>query len=276
MLKADANAGDRPLASAAQTFGPEGGRRMFFVHGLAASRLSFAKLVPHWRAPTRSFFLDTPWSAPLDGPPLTAAWPLRSDNAALLAAAIANAGGAPDVLLAHSFGALVTLEALSRELIEKPQLVVLVAPFYRASVDTFDWRTLDYYVNDFHLVLAEGLAAANPRLLNSTHLSEMAYKVREHIGPLGWMHFFRAYLSTPTLDLRPIDMPVAIIAGARDISAFPEDALALAAKLPRAECAVFEDSGHFLFLEDPARFAAFVESKCERQLHFSEPGGRFS
>jgi pimeloyl-ACP methyl ester carboxylesterase len=110
-------------------------------------------------------------------------------------------------------------------------------------------------------VFEEGLVARRGRARPPKHASvrDVAVKVREQVGACGWMHFFRAYMSTPGLALGGINLPVLILGGGRDISAFPADAHALAGALPQATCVILEDAGHFLFLQDPDAFVGAVE-----------------
>jgi pimeloyl-ACP methyl ester carboxylesterase len=234
-------------------------RRMAFVHGLAAPWTSWLDLHNCWRVPSTCSFIEMPWGY-LDDQ-TTENWPIGIDNAALLARAIALLPNTPDVLIAHSFGAIVTLDALSRKIISPPRALVLVSPFYRASADDFRWDTLQYYVDDFHLVLEEGLVARRrrERQPRPSHLRGMAFRVRERVGACGWMHFFQAYMKTPTLRADAISVPTLVIGGRRDISAFPADALALASALPQATCRIFDEAGHFVFHEAPEQFAEAVD-----------------
>jgi pimeloyl-ACP methyl ester carboxylesterase len=167
-----------------------------------------------------------------------------------------------DIVIAHSFGAIATLEALARGLFAPPRALVLVSPFYRPSPHDFRWETLDYYVSAFHLVFEEGMAArlGQRRPPKRSNLRDLAVKVRERVGVYGWTHFFRAYLATPGLALSAIDVPVLVLGGGRDSSAFPADAHALVAALPRATCTIFDHVGHFLFLQDPDAFITEVEN----------------
>lgn len=238
-----------------------------FVHGLASSGAIFAPACRRLRTPLAMRLPDLPWATPGQGRLMHERWPLETDDAALVADAVASGGAAPDVVVAHSFGALATMEALCRGLMPMPRALVLVSPFYRARVEDFAWETLAYYVEDFHLVLAEGLAAAATRRAPpADHLAGMASKVRERVGPVGWLHFFRAYCASPALALARIDCPVLVVGGEEDISAFPRDAHALCAALPHARCAIFAGGRHFVFLEDPDRFAALVDGFLDDAL----------
>ena len=75
----------------------------------------------------------------------------------------------------------------------------------------------------------------------------------------------RAILPTmQRFDLRPrlgeLRMPALVIVGAHDWITPPPQARELTAGLPDARLVVFEESGHYPFLEEPARFAAEVEA----------------
>ena len=110
-------------------------------------------------------------------------------------------------------------------------------------------------------MLEEGLLAGggNTRRPKSAYLRDMALKVRERVGACGWMHFFRAYMATAALRLDTVDVPVLVLGGRQDISAFPADARSLACALPNAACKIFDDVGHFPFLQIPDTFASTIE-----------------
>lgn len=65
-------------------------------------------------------------------------------------------------------------------------------------------------------------------------------------------------------DLRPrlaeLRMPALVIVGEHDWITPPPQARELAAALPNAQLEVFENSGHYPFLEEPERFMALVEA----------------
>ena len=73
----------------------------------------------------------------------------------------------------------------------------------------------------------------------------------------------RALIEQGILEYRFADpgkltMPVLIIAGARDFQASVEPQRALASALPNGRIVEYPEGGHFMFVEDPDRFAADV------------------
>jgi proline iminopeptidase len=55
-----------------------------------------------------------------------------------------------------------------------------------------------------------------------------------------------------------LSMPVLVIAGGRDLQAVAEPQRALAGRVPRGRYLEYPESGHFLFVEEPARFGRDV------------------
>jgi proline iminopeptidase len=55
-----------------------------------------------------------------------------------------------------------------------------------------------------------------------------------------------------------LTMPVLVIAGGRDLQAVAEPQRALAQRVPRGRYLEYADSGHFMFVEEPARFGRDV------------------
>lgn len=168
------------------------------------------------------------------------------------------------VVVAHSFGANALLEYLRIHGGGLVRAAVFIAPFYRATTEEFDWSVLRYYVDQFGHLLEEGLAV---RKSGSTeHIAAMAEKVRERIGPYGWVEFFRLFLLAPTLDLGRLEIPCLVLAGANDFAAFPEYASALARALPMAEAIVLPDCGHFCAIERPDLVARAINEFLERAV----------
>ena len=145
--------------------------------------------------------------------------------------------------------------------------VVLVSPFYRARAEEFDWDTISYYLNDFHLFLAGGIAARRrSRPLDPELLTGMSEKVRDRIGPYGWLRFFELFSRTPLLDLDALRVPCVVAGGEHDNASFPADCRALAAALPDARVEILPGCGHHLMLEAPERVAELIrelkEGRC--------------
>ncbi|MEV5974978.1 alpha/beta hydrolase [Streptomyces sp. NPDC051921] len=235
------------------------GPRVALLHGLAGTPAV-------WRAcravaPKGALLVPVDLSWPMNG---TARPDGAGDPAELVARAVRATRA--QVVVAHSFAATALLEYLAREA-ERPASeaagppllgAVCVSPFYRTAKRDFDWSTIAYYLNRFHLILEEGLAMSSGGRLSADARASMALRVRERIGPYGWMDFFGAYLRTPSLPLHRVRTPVLAIAGAGDRAARPSDAAALVRALPAGRLEVLPGCGHFPMAEHPFRFAELL------------------
>ena len=70
--------------------------------------------------------------------------------------------------------------------------------------------------------------------------------------------FAQGFLSYKFSGHQGVRMPVLVIAGARDHAIGMEQQERLVRELPRAELKVYDRAGHFLYLDEPARFARDV------------------
>ncbi|MBX6765687.1 MAG: alpha/beta fold hydrolase [Actinomadura rubrobrunea] len=228
--------------------GPSGQRplRALLLHGLGDAPAVWNALLPHLPAHLDVWTADMPWADPSPYAPLERA-----------AEAIGAVDGGADVVVAHSFAASAVLELLAHDGPDAAGLtaVALVAPFYRPRADDFDWATITYYFEGFHRILEEGVAVRSGDRLPPDILRLMALRMRERVGPYGWLAFFAAYLRTPFLDLRRARLPVLVVGGRHDFAAPPEDGQALAAALPDSVHTVLPDCGHFPMAERPEHFA---------------------
>jgi pimeloyl-ACP methyl ester carboxylesterase len=231
----------------------DGAPRVMLLHGLGGSAAIWADLVAHGGAALDFWNPDLPWLAGGD-----AEWSRRTEPRRWVRQAMRAVHGGPDVVVAHSFAANLVLDLLSRAEVERPKAVVLVSPFYRPAAHDFDWDTISYYLNDFHRIFEEALRVSGGDRLAEDTVGWMAQRIRDRIGPYGWMRFFEAYLATPFLNTANVTMPVLLVAGENDIAARPSDATALAAGLPDCRLAVLPGCGHFAVAERPAEFAEIV------------------
>ncbi|MFQ5945491.1 MAG: alpha/beta fold hydrolase [Anaerolineae bacterium] len=94
---------------------------------------------------------------------------------------------------------------------------------------------------------------------------ERAYKERiEHLPvnpiPLRWFN----ENEVESMDLRPalesVQTPALVVAGRHDFITNVKMAADVAARLPHADLVIFEESGHFPFIEEPERFRAVVRA----------------
>lgn len=249
------------------------GPRVLLLHGLAANDSVWERALPLLPAHCQVWTARMPWrSETLDG------LGGLSGLTDCLDEALAAVSGGPEVVIAHSMAANVLLDLLDRkrrEGVDAAELgiraLVLVSPFYRSRAEEFDWDTISYYLNDFHLIMEEGIRAHMGRRTVSDAQRAMAERVRDRVGPYGWMRFFELYLRTPALDTGGITLPTLVLAGEADFAAPPGEGLALAAALPAGTSVVLPGRGHFPMLEAAEDFAAevnsFIEANTIAPLH---------
>ncbi|WP_431044249.1 alpha/beta fold hydrolase [Streptomyces sp. P1-3] len=229
--------------------------RVLLLHGLAGSAAVWAPFAERADPACELWTAELPWRGfGIRG------WHERPADA-WVEQAVARLPDAPDVVVGHSFGANAVLAWLSRQdqpSHRTPRGAVLISPFYRPREEHFDWEAMSYYLNRFQDVLSDGLRVSSRGQLAPDVREEMARKVRDRIGPYGWMRFFDTYLNTPRLPVERMSMPFLILGGGTDIAAFPDEARSLARALPDATARILPDAGHFTMVERAAEFAEAV------------------
>jgi pimeloyl-ACP methyl ester carboxylesterase len=246
-------------AARRRSAGAPGAGRMLLLHGLGGRASAWDDFVDgadgmHVRP--EIYDVELPWSA------LGAAdWCYggAGDPVQLVTDLVAGAGEPFDVVVAHSFAAGLLLEALAAGTV-RPRAVVLLSPFYRAEAKQFDWPTISYYLNDFHLVFAEALRVGPGRRFAERHRAWLGERLRDVVGPYGWMSFFQLYLRTPFLRLADVAVPVLVVCGDADIAVPPSDSRELVAALPGAVRTELPGCGHFPMLEQPGELLAAVDT----------------
>jgi pimeloyl-ACP methyl ester carboxylesterase len=224
-----------------------------FVHGLGATGVVWRPVLDAMPATWDLLTFAMPWDAAQGGD-----WAHRPDPETWLTRALQLPDRPPDVLVAHSFAANVALRLLSADPGAGPRALVLVSPFYRGSPDAVDWSVLSHYVNGFQGLLKEGLLAGAGDRLDEGLVDAMADRVRDRIGPYGWLRFFTLFAGTPMLDLAALTMPCLVIGGGDDTASYPADCEALARRLPRGSSAILPGCGHFAMVDNPTRTAGLL------------------
>ena len=186
------------------------------------------------------------------------------------AEAVADLPGGADVLMAHSFGTSAVLRWLDRqaagpdgrfEVGGRPlRGLVLVSPLYRADPADFDWDSIVYYVDRLDGILADGLLAGTGRTLPADKLRAVAVKVRDLVGPYGWLRFFDTYLRMPEVRGERLAMPVLVVGGGLDTAAFPADAEALGRALPSATVHLLPGIRHYPMITAAETFAGLTNT----------------
>lgn len=228
--------------------------QVLLLHGLASSGAMWDEFAPRADGDCELWVADLPWR----GEGVTG-WGEQEDVARWVTEALAAVPGGADVVVAHSFAANVLLAHLDSGG-NQLRAIVLVSPFYRPAADDFDWSTIAYYLNDFDRILGEGIRVRSGRRLDPERQRDMALRVRDRIGPYGWIRFFDTYLRTPRLRMDRITVPCLVIGGEEDFASFPSDSRALAAALPDARVHVLSGCGHFAMAERADEFTALVNA----------------
>lgn len=221
------------------------------VHGLGSTAAVWDRFGERLSEPVTMHAPDLPWSGrdgngwSWKGTPsshLTAGWPL---------------GAAADaIVVGHSFGANAVLRLVATGELT-PRLLVLVSPFFRPAPGDFSWADLEHYVMDFIDLVQEGIEHSGVKI-DPSRVTATVERARDRIGPYGWLRFFESYLASPMLDLGKASMPCLVVCGADDTASYPKDSRNLAAALPDGHYVQFQDAGHFVMLDHPARFADLV------------------
>ncbi|MGW7272443.1 alpha/beta fold hydrolase [Streptomyces sp. NPDC054864] len=240
-----------------------GAPKVLFLHGLAGNDTMWHPTADLFTGRQELWIAQLPWRG--QG---VAGWRNDPDLGQWVEQALRAVPGGPDVVVAHSMSSSILLELLDQadrggdDLFARSGIraLVLVAPFYRGRHDAFDWDTISYYLNDFHLILSEGIHAQSRGRISAEIETAMAERVREWIGPAGWIRFFDLYLRTPDLQTSRIAVPCLVLGGATDFAAPPKNAAAIADALPDARLRVLTGSGHFPMVDEPELFAAELQA----------------
>ncbi|GAB3238055.1 hypothetical protein GCM10027447_37520 [Glycomyces halotolerans] len=237
------------------------------LHGLASDSAVWSAVRDEF-PDCRVWTADLPWRG--EG---VADWQFEPDPVVWLDRTAEAMGEPPQILVAHSFASSLVLDWVCRRSAAAARLraLVLVSPFYRSGSDDFPWEAMEYYVENFHQILAEGIHTRSRRPVDPEIALGMAVHVRDRIGPYAWMRFFHSYMATPFLPLERLDLPCLVLSGRGDRAAFPSDAEALAAALPEAELHVFDDCAHFPMQESATHFAKTVDEFITRRVLAAEP-----
>jgi pimeloyl-ACP methyl ester carboxylesterase len=224
---------------------------------MANSARVWDTVVPMFTPRAEVWSADLPWRGDAES-----TWSHHSDPAHWISDVFGAVAGGVDVVVAHSFSAILVMELLARygaDGFRGLRGAVLVSPFFRREPEEFRFELIGTLVHNFELAMREGIRTQISRRIDEDLHAEMARLVCERVGPYGWMRFLEAYLRTPWLPLDLISLPCTTIAGTDDRTAPAGEAQVLADLLPNARAALLDGCGHFPMTEQPAQFAAQVD-----------------
>lgn len=235
--------------------GPEEGDgpvRGLLLHGMANSAAVWDRFRAADRSGTTWTAADLPWRG--DG---VGDWSHEPDPVRWVDEAIARTvaeRGPLDVVVAHSFSAVLLLDLLTRTETAAARLglraVVFLAPFYRPRPEMFDWDTMAGLADQFLRTMEEGIRViGGGRSSDPARRRHMAQRVCERVGPYGWTRFFDQYLRTPWTPTERVTVPSMVVSGTEDGIAAPEESAALAERLPGGRLVQLPGCGHFPMVE---------------------------
>lgn len=235
--------------------GAPGAPVVAFAHGLEDSWTSWrplaAALDPDWRLVA----LDLPWRPGNDY-----RW-RREPSRHWLGEALDLLDTVPDVMVAHSYGANVTLELLC-ELDPRPgRAVALVCPLYRLPRHPVSWRMFERAHSTFVQNIQEGLRARIGMRAGSIEqdvLEAMLDVAVDRVGPPGFMAVFEQFAHSADLPLGDVQLPTLVLAGGSDPTVSAEAAAALGAGIPGADVRIQDHFDHFCHIRHARSVAAHI------------------
>lgn len=258
---------DRHLPVVTRRRVPGDGPRLLLLHGMANNSRVWDATCDRLRPGPDVWTADLPWRA--DGPVW---WGHRPDPTSWVAQALDEVhatAGPVDVLVAHSFAAVLALELLAghpdaaRESIARRwgvHRLVLVSPFYRSAPEDFDWGTVAGLAEHFVNAMQEGIRVTAAGRVDPGKHRAMAERVCEGIGPYGWSRFLELYLRTPWLPVAAFTLPTLVVTGERDAVAPHRESRELVRRAPSAVLREVAGAGHFPMVERVTDFTDLLDA----------------
>jgi pimeloyl-ACP methyl ester carboxylesterase len=252
---------------------------VLMLHGLGSSsagyRAQFAGLSPEfhviaWNAP--GFGASSPISghnAGIDDYADALEAFLRALGVKRLSALVGSSWGSIVALaFARRYPALVGSLVLSAPNVAKGRVV---GEARDAELDSW-LRTADTSIPVSRAAIADRLLTPHTPAVVRQHVE----RLRDAMTTDGWRQAIRSLFTVYTPDIiAEVRCPIAILSGTLDqVAPHRDHAELLLAAAPRATSHSFEDYGHMLKLEAPARFNAIVRATALQQESIAHPNNR--
>lgn len=241
------------------------GSPLVFMHAVATDRRLW-----HWQhnyfcASYRSIVLDVFGHGTASHLPREYSLTAVAHDVTLL---LEELGARPAVLVGVSMGAMIAM-AMAYHAPELVRGLVLINPWGRADghlrrlgerlFRLAETRNMTTYVELFHRYafpndgrLVEGEQLRTLMLTQKPRAVAYAWAACLALDPSDWL----AHIRVPSL----------VISGMNDLFIPPYQARQVGQGLPQADLEIWEESGHFPFLEDPVRFNSRIEDFVQRCL----------
>ena len=228
-------------------------KRSWFVHGMLEDDRCWLDLVAALNPPL-ALLPHFPWSA--HG---ASDWGRQAEGHQWIGE-FADQQPLPGLMVAHSYGSNALLEYLLLHPAHQPEVLVLIAPFYRASRSQVEWETFLNLAHGLEPLLAESITIQDKRgRYAGWLLDNMVQHLRDRLGVYGWVEFLKLFLRAPDLDLTHLDCPTLIISGANDAYSLVQTNAELAANLPNAHHVCIPATGHFPHITHAAQVASLIQ-----------------
>ncbi len=240
--------------------GERDGTPVIALHGVTDSQRSFDPVLPHLPRGLRWFSLTQRGHGESAKPAGDAYRPrdFAGDVAAFMDAMSIDRA----VVVGHSMGS-VNAQRFALDHRERVLGLVLAgsAPFFGRHPDMVAfWRNdIAALTDPIDPAFARDFQLSTLARPVSPEFLEMVVGESMKVPARVWRAAFDGFMSDDfSAGLRRIDAPVLVIAGRHDMFCRAEDQAALEAALPNARLVTYDDAGHAMHWEEPARFAADV------------------
>lgn len=240
---------------------------VLLLHGIGAGAGTWDGLHTHLPPHLELWDAALPWA--VTGDPLWHRDPEPEKWVARAVEATGQAAGrAPDVLVAHSFAANLTLGMLAEGALPEPMPTALVSPFYRGDRRDLGWLAIVPDLRRCYAMAADEIRRRRGSKLSPAALDAIVGKLLDLAGADSARRFHEAYLRTPLLDLESVTRPVLLVGGdADEFGAGAADVRGLAERLPHAVPHVLAGCGHFPMTDRAEHLAALLGDFIDRTAH---------